>query len=59
MVCDGMSSPIGVGIAIAASLNRLFEKLTNGVPSACWIRTPAKPVQSTKMRRHRFAVLDR
>jgi hypothetical protein len=47
MVWDGMSSPIGVGIAIAASLKRLFEKLTNGVPSAFWIRIPAKPVQLT------------
>jgi hypothetical protein len=31
MVCVGMSSPIGFGIAIAASLKRLFEKFTNGV----------------------------
>ena len=43
-----MSSPIGVGIATAASLKRLLEKLTNGVFSACWIIRPAKPVQSTK-----------
>src|SRR5207248_11442530 len=34
IVCDGISSLIGVGIATAASLKRLFEKLTYGVPIA-------------------------
>ena len=39
---------IGVGMATAASLNRLSEKLTNGVASALTLRSDAKPVQSTK-----------
>ena len=48
IVCDGMSSPIGVGIATAESLKRFSEKLTNGVPSAFCSSRLANPVQSTK-----------
>ncbi len=46
-VSDGTVSPMGVGMAIAASLNRFSAKLTNGVFNAWVIKSPAKPVQST------------